>query len=98
MSNLLRERQILHARLARIDFPRMQVKNRRPADVVYFADAVLRVRVREQSEVTAAAERKATSKHFDNAHRKLIQAVSNLVRNERRVGDAVIRMKADRKH
>src|SRR5690242_10622712 len=98
MSNLLRKRQVLHARLARIDFPRMQVKNCRTADVVYFADAILRVCVREQSEVTAAAEREATSKHLHNAHRKLIQAVSNFVRNERSVGDAVIRMKADRKH
>src|SRR5690349_3569258 len=98
MPNLLRKRQILHARLTGIYFPRMQVEDRGPPVLVHLLHAKLRVRVGEETKVTATTKRKAPAEHFYTAHRKLVQAVSDLVRNQRRVGNAVVRVKADRKN
>src|SRR5690349_11647172 len=98
MSNLLRKRQILHARLARIDFPRMQVEDRRPPVLVHLLHAKLRVRVRKETKITTAAKGKTLAEHLHATHGKLVQAVSDLVRNQRRIGHAVVRMKANRKN
>src|ERR1051326_6172948 len=97
MTKLLRSRQIFYARLSRIDLPGIQGKNDGLALLIHFAHAEAAVGLRKQPEIPATAERKPPARHFQNAHRKLVKTVRDLVRHERRVGDAVVRMKTDRK-
>src|SRR5689334_13133997 len=97
MAKLLRSRQIFYPRLLGIDLPGMQIENNRAALLIDFAHAEPRVLIRKQTEVTAAAKRKAPARHLQNAHWKFIQLVRDLVWNQRRVGDAVVWMKSDRK-
>src|ERR1043165_9386999 len=96
MAKLLRSRQIFYPRLFRIDLPGMQVEHDRAALLIHFAHAETRVLVRKHPEITAAAKREPTPRHFQHAHRKLITLVRDLVRHERLVGNAVVRMKTDR--
>src|ERR1051325_10161752 len=98
MPNLLRKRQIIHSRLAGIQFPRVQVEHRRSPAIVDFPEAVLCVGIGEQAKVTSPSEWKSSPEHFQTTHRKLVQPFGNLVRNQRRIRNAIIRMKADRKY
>src|SRR6185503_4540430 len=97
MSKLLRSRQVFHAGLFRIQLPGMQVKHRCAPLLINFPHAVARVAVGKQAEVPPAAERKATAKHFEHAHRKLVKLIRDFVRTEWRVGYAVVGMKTDGK-
>src|SRR5687767_6748291 len=94
MAELLGSGQIFYPRLLGIQLPGMQVKDHRTSLLVHFSHAEASVRVGKQAEVTATAEWKAPAIKFHHAHRKLVEFVSDFIGSQRRVRDAVVRMKA----
>src|SRR5215212_6909262 len=98
MAKLLRSGQIFYSWLPRIDFPGVEIKDDRPPLLVHFSHAKTGIGVRKQPKIAAAAERKPAPVHFQDAHGKFVKLFRNLVRAERRVRNAVIRMKTYREN
>ena len=97
MPDALLPRQF-QARLLRVEFPGVNIKNNGAFFTVAFPDAGFNVSIREKPEICPTRTRETRASPLRAAQREFHQLFSNGERFERSVGDAVVGMKADGKY
>ena len=97
MPDALLPRQV-QARLLRVEFPGMNIKNNGAFFTVAFSDAGLNVSIWKKSEISAARTRKADPSPFRATHREFHQLLRDGIRTQWSVGNAVIGMKTNGKY